>query len=316
VSVAGDIRLIKVRLLPDISPQLEVKRVGTLTGVFGEAGGKVQDVFTKRDGSVLVSFNTADQRKCASLKLDEVIFNKTFDALQQNTLYQTTPCILPPYVLFESGGRIEENNDGDILLSIGTMGRDDQVVKQNSDFGKIIKISSGTVHEIARGFRNPQGLFIDLESNRLYSTDHGPRGGDELNIVEEGGNYGWPFETYGFPYDEDTEHEPFSKGAITYGRHDRFKKPLFAFVPDIAIGQIAKIPIESYEFPNWIGDFLVAAMHDRSLYRIRIEDNRVVYVEPIKLSRIRDFIIASDGVIVASSNEGLIILRRAVEVRG
>jgi aldose sugar dehydrogenase len=319
VSLEGDVRLLTLSVprSPNLKPKIEVDFIGTLSDVFKEAAGKVNDVFVRRDGSFLVSYTTANERNCASMKLDELVLADTSSAFRQKTIYQTHPCTLPPFSLHQTGGRIAEDSQGSIFFTVGDFGRGDKTLKDDTDFGKIIKLSAGKVSEVARGFRNPQGLFFDLESNRLYCTDHGPRGGDEINVVEEGENYGWPLETYGFNYDDDTEGEPFSnKGTVTYGRHDHFKQPIFAFIPDIGIGQLGKMPIDSYEFPNWIGDFFLVGMNTRSLYRLKIEDGRVVYVEPIEIDRLRDFIISPEGLIVASSVQGLILIRRAVEDRG
>jgi glucose/arabinose dehydrogenase len=313
--VGAEVSLLMISL--SSPPHMTVKTIGTLSGVFTDAGGKVNGVFVRRDGSVLVSYTTVDYKKCASMKLDEIVFDASFKAFWQKPLYETHPCTLPPYGLHQAGGRIGENSEGDILLTVGDFQRDDKVLSDDTDFGKILKISSGRANELARGFRNPQGLFFDPESNQLYSTDHGPEGGDEINVVEAGKNYGWPLETYGFDYSQNVEYEPFSNhGLVTYGRHDRYTKPLFAFIPDIGIGQIAKMPAGSFEFPNWLGDFFVSGMAVESLDRIKIEQGRVIYDERIKVSRIRDFVITPEGIIVASSNRGLLIFRRAAENRG
>jgi hypothetical protein len=313
--VGADVSFLTISL--SSPPHLNVKTVGTLSGVSTEAGGKVNDVFVRRDGSVLVSYTTEDYKKCASMKLDEIVFDAPGNAFWQKPIYQTHPCTLPPYGLHQAGGRIGEDSEGEILLTVGDFQRDDKVLSDDTDFGKILKISSAKVSELARGFRNPQGLFFDPESNQLYSTDHGPEGGDEINLIDAGKNYGWPLETYGFEYSQNVEYEPFSnKGLVTYGRHDRYTQPLFAFIPDIGIAQIARMPVGSFEFPNWLGDFFVSGMVAESLDRIKIDHGRVVYVEPINLARIRDFVITPEGIIVASSIRGLLIVRRFIENRG
>jgi aldose sugar dehydrogenase len=257
VSEAGDVSRLKVSLSdPNLQPEISIETAGKLSGLFTEAYGKVNDVFITRDRSVLVSYTTADYRKCASLNLDKIIFTESFSAFSQTTLYQTRPCTLPPYLLHQTGGRIVEHSNGDIFLSVGDFGRKDKVLRDDTDFGKILKFSGETMSELARGFRNPQGLFFDFESNRLYCTDHGPVGGDEINTVEAGKNYGWPLDTYGFNYPEE---QPFSEGLVTYGKHDRYVPPLFAFVPDIGIGQISKMPTDSYEFQIGQGISLLLA---------------------------------------------------------
>ena len=87
---------------------------------------------------------------------------------------------------------------------------------------------------------------------------------------------------------------------------------MYSYIPSIGIGQIRKVPRDSFEFPNWLGNYLVVGMAPRSLslMRVVIEDNRVVVNEAIRLGRIRDFVVAPTGVIVASRIDGLLIVRR------
>ena len=108
------------------------------------------------------------------------------------------------------------------------------VVDPDSHLGKLIRIelASGEVEVVASGFRNPQGLARDSEGN-LWLTEHGPQGGDELNLVRPGLDYGWPYATYGILYGN--RIWPYNKAQ---GRHDGFEEPFFAWIPAIAISNL------------------------------------------------------------------------------
>ena len=99
------------------------------------------------------------------------------------------------------------------------------LVDPDSHLGKLVRIelASGEVEVVASGFRNPQGLARDTEGN-LWLTEHGPQGGDELNLVRPGLDYGWPYATYGILYGN--RIWPYNKAQ---GRHDGFEEPFFAW---------------------------------------------------------------------------------------
>ena len=108
------------------------------------------------------------------------------------------------------------------------------VVEADSHIGKLVRIelTSGEVEIIAGGFRNPQGFARDADG-KLWETEHGPQGGDELNLVRPGLNYGWPYVTHGIQYGN--KIWPYSE---TQGRHDEFEKPVYAWIPAIGISNL------------------------------------------------------------------------------
>lgn len=173
----------------------------------------------------------------------------------------------------------------------------------NTLVGKIIRVdlSSGH-HEIySQGHRNPQGLFITPEGE-IYETEHGPKGGDELNFIVSGGNYGWPHESHGVDYGS----YRWKHGEA--GRHDNFDRPVFSWVPSIAVSNL--IRVEDFH-PSWKGDFLVASLKAQSLYRLRLDkDHKVEFVEQIWIgSRIRDLVeIDASRIALWTDDSKLIIL--------
>jgi cytochrome c2 len=236
-----------------------------------------------------------------------------------DVLYETSPC---QELLFEdasgqrfggmrSGGRVVTFDENNILLSTGDHNMDgyDTNVRSSQEtdslFGKTIKINmhTGESEIFTVGLRNPQGLFIS-KSGTIWETEYGPRGGDEINILKESLNYGWPEVTYGRDYD--LPYWPLNKQQ---GRHDGYELPLYVFVPSIGISNL--IQIEEDLFPNWKGDLLVGSLIANKLFRIRVNGGRVTLVEPIELDRrIRDIIELENGSIVLWTDEGSVLVLR------
>ena len=208
-------------------------------------------------------------------------------------------------LLAHSGGRMVFFKNGKILLTIGDWTWAEMLLAQdkNSIFGKIISIDlkSKDYEIIAMGSRNAQGLYYDKSKNIIIHTEHGPIGGDEINInlhpdnkiIE---NYGWPISSYGEHDDGKFRKEaPLHKSHKDYG----FVEPIKYYTPSIAISEIVKIPISfNEEFTN---DFFVAALGykwqmnegDQSLHHIRFNENfsKIIFEDVIPIGeRIRDVI--------------------------
>jgi aldose sugar dehydrogenase len=143
------------------------------------------------------------------------------------------------------------------------------------------------VHSI--GHRNPQGLAFHPDSKELWATDHGPKGGDELNRVRPGRNYGWPMQTSGVDY----SGAPLGKD----GDVDGMEAPVHVFEKTVGPSGLAFYTGDM--FPEWRGDMLIGGLASESLERIRVADNKVVEHESIPIGRrIRDVQIAPDGAIL------------------
>jgi glucose/arabinose dehydrogenase len=135
----------------------------------------------------------------------------------------------------------------------------------------------------------------------VWSTEHGPEGGDELNLIVEGGNYGWPLASYGADYG--TDNWPF---AVNPKNHGEYREPAHAFVPAIGVSQL--VQITSSYLPRWTDDLLVSSLQAGRLFRIRLSGDRVIYVESIDLSmRIRDLVEARDGRIALWNDDGQVV---------
>lgn len=138
----------------------------------------------------------------------------------------------------------------------------------------------------AYGVRNPQGLALN-ERGELWETEHGPRGGDELNRIARGKNYGWPVVSHGMNYDG----TPVSEKKEAPG----MEKPVIDWTPSIAVSQI-----EFYrgdQFPKWKNQLFVGSLAQQKFLRVVIEGDRVVHYEEVfkRLGRVRDIKTGPDG---------------------
>lgn len=189
-------------------------------------------------------------------------------------------------------------------------------------FGRLLSIdrATGEFETLAEGFRGPSGLAADVDGEYFLIADHGPRGGDEINIVarESGSSeesfaphFGWPYVSLGSSYSVPTGD--FSEVIDTsFDNHEGFVSPLFSWVPGIAPSQVIQIPRGGTKVfgPNFReGDWIVTSLKAASIFHIRLSDSRlsVLYSEQIPIgSRIRDISLSSDGFLL-STDDGQIV---------
>lgn len=212
------------------------------------------------------------------------------------------------------GSRIEFDNDGFLFFSIGERGnRDENPQDITRDGGKIYRLhddgsiptdnpfvnSSGAKTAIySYGHRNPQGLTLHPETGVLWEHEHGPRGGDEINIIQKGKNYGWPLVTYGINYSGTKITDDTSKPGM--------EQPLHQWTPSIAPSGMTFVTSDKY--PKWKENLLVGSLAFQYLERLEIKDNKVVYREKLLdgLGRVRNVRQAPDGFIyVAVEGKGI-----------
>jgi len=213
------------------------------------------------------------------------------------------------------GTRIVFDKEGYLYFSIGDRGKRNQAQLLNYPNGKIHRLhddgsipknnpfiqEKNSIKSIwTYGNRNPQGLAIHPVSSTIFETEHGPRGGDELNILISGNNYGWPEITYGKNY---------SGTTITKYTHKKgMEQPVIHWTPSIAV-----CGIDFYDgklFKNWKNNLLVSSLKFEILYRLEIEDDKVTQQEIIYRagSRIRDVETGPEGFIyLALEDPGRIV---------
>lgn len=149
------------------------------------------------------------------------------------------------------------------------------------------------------GHRNQQGMVVHPDTRRIWTHEHGPQGGDEINIITKGKNYGWPVITYGINYDN---------SIITDKKEmEGMEQPLYYYIPSIAPSGMAFINSDKY--PGWKGNLLIGSLRFQYLERIELNDNKVKNREKLipDMGRVRNVKMGPDGFIyVGVENKGII----------
>jgi glucose/arabinose dehydrogenase len=225
-----------------------------------------------------------------------------------------------------TGGRLIQANDGTLLITStvpGGVGENAidwmQPQQPDSDMGKILRINadgsipkdnpfvgrSGAKPEVfALGFRDIQGVAINPKTGQLWTSEHGPRGGDEINAVAKGKNYGFPVIGYGREY----SGKSINNDKTT---QDGMEQPVYFWTPDIAPAGIAFYT--GKQFPSWQGDLFVASLVGKSVIRLVLNNDRVVTEERLLSelnTRVRGVATGPDGALyVLTDGNGGKILR-------
>lgn len=260
------------------------------------------------DGNTLyVSYIGEEEKNCHNLKI--IKSNINFKKLDFELFYKTPNCIkkLNSYGEFlaqqGAGGRMVNTSKNSIFFTTGEFRFRTLSQEKSSHYGKILEIDKNTkkAKVISLGHRNPQGLYFSKKHNFLISTEHGPSGGDEVNINlyprKNIKNYGWPISSYGNHYYKNYSKEKLKKAPLNKS-HKKYKfvEPIKYFVPSIGISQI--IPINKEETK-----FIFGAMgneiseKDLSLHYIKLNNERTKVIEhkhEVLNERVRDIIITKD----------------------
>jgi hypothetical protein len=208
---------------------------------------------------------------------------------------------------FNAGRMIQYKHDGKegILLSTDTDMHNKELAQDDSSvYGKILFINFQTKNYLifSKGHRTTQGLLV--EKNSILAAEHGPRGGDEINLIKFGKNYGWPISSYGEPYFSEKKSEKVYHYLKSHSNHG-FVEPIYSFVPSIGISQIIKIP-ENFS-KLWQNNFFVTSLEGRAIYRILFDENyeKLIFHEKIYIGkRIRDIIYIKESNVILLALEG------------
>jgi glucose/arabinose dehydrogenase len=210
------------------------------------------------------------------------------------------------------GSRLVFDREGYLFVTLGDRGEQDRAQRLDDHAGKIVRLhDDGRVpadnpfaqragakpETYSLGNRNVQGAALHPRTGALWAHEHGPQGGDEVNVIRAGVNYGWPVITYGVNYGIGTK---IGEGTAKPG----MAQPLHYWVPSIAPSGMAFY--EGERFPRWKGDLFVGALRDRMLVRLRLDGEKVVKEERMlrgTLGRIRDVRTGPDGYLYLLTDE-------------
>ena len=209
------------------------------------------------------------------------------------------------------GSRLAFDPEGYLFITVGERDRRDRAQDLGADNGSVIRLhpdgrvpadnplvgTAGARPEIfSYGHRNAQGLAIHPETGIPWLHEHGARGGDEVNVVRPGVNYGWPVITYGIDY---------SGAPIGEGTHkDGMAQPIYYWVPSIAPSGMAFYQGDA--FPEWQGDLFVGALRSELLARLELDGEQVIAEERLlegAIGRIRDVETGPDGFLYLLTDE-------------
>jgi len=251
----------------------------------------LKDIFIFNN-KIFISYTEEIKEDCwntsviyGGMNYENIVFRKLFSPKE---CIHSNDNIDKEFNAHQSGGKIISFDDNHILLSVGDFRSRHLAQDIESVNGKIIKVNidNGNYEIISMGHRNPQGLYFDKENNFLLETEHGPMGGDEVNLIEVNKinrdniqNYGWAISSAGEHYGgkieaNKTRYEkyPLHKSHSEHG----FIEPLKSFVPSIGISEIVKIGQNKY---------VVSSMKDKSLYFFELNKQKQI----INLNRVEVF---------------------------
>jgi aldose sugar dehydrogenase len=216
------------------------------------------------------------------------------------------------------GARIAFRADKMLYLAAGERGveanngsaRADGVQNAGNTLGKVVRMNrdGGNAGVFSSGHRNPQGAAVVPGSNDLWITEHGPQGGDELNRITEGANYGWPLKSYGCNYDDS---KPKDEACRISANHNGFTEPKTYWAPT----STAPAGLAYYTgggFPEWRGNLFSGALAGATLWRIVLSGDNVRSREEIAAvkslnKRIRDVRQGPDGWLYLLTDDGKIV---------
>ena len=264
-------------------------------------------IFNER---IYVSFTEEIKEDCWNTSA--LYGNINYESIEFKKLFSSSECIHSKnnvddeWEIHQSGGRLVQFDKNHVLFSVGEYRSRHLAQKKESVNGKIIKINinDSNYEIISMGHRNPQGLYFDKENNFILETEHGPTGGDEINLIEISKidnnkilNYGWPISSYGEhgnsngnyigATDEEKLKKKYEKYPL-YKSHSKFGfiEPLKAYVPSIGISEIVKIGKNRYVH----GSMGNVRDGDKSLYFFELDDEKkIINLKQVKVfERIRD----------------------------
>ena len=243
------------------------------------------------------------QRDCVEVVVENVNYDRINQKINRvKTWLVTKPCV-PISAVQHTSGRFAVIDSKSAYVTIGDLGYT-QISnrKKRGDLGSIFKVSSTSVSKFSQGHRNAQGILL-YNGKDLLAAEHGPRGGDELNLIKAGSDYGWPFVTYGQPYGPGDYVRPAKTGT-----HAGFVEPLKYWVPSIAPTELVQLPKSGWG--DWSNQLVLGTLREQVLVFMAI-DERFVVTNTVNVDigeRIRDLEVLSTGELVATTDSGQLLV--------
>lgn len=241
-------------------------------------------------------------RSCVEVAVDELVYDrKNQKAKFMANWFISKPCV-PISAVQHTAGRFAVIDKNSVYVTIGDLGYSEiDNRSKRGDLGSIFKLSAKSAVRVSQGHRNPQGIVL-FDKKTLLAAEHGPRGGDEINVIKEGGDYGWPFVSYGQPYGSGDYVRP----GIT-GSHPGYIEPIKYWVPSIAPTELVQLPAQGWG--DWGRALVLGTLREEVLVFMKVSDTFEVGegVQVDMGDRIRDLELLSNGALLATTDSGKLI---------
>ena len=239
---------------------------------------------------------------CVEIAVDELAYDrKKQRAKFVANWFVSKPCV-PISAVQHTAGRFAVIDKNSVYVSIGDLGYSD-IDKRNErgNLGSIFKLSAKSAVRISQGHRNPQGIVL-FDKKTLMAAEHGPRGGDELNVITEGSDYGWPFVTYGEPYGDGDYIRPAKTGS-----HEGYTEPIKYWVPSIAPTELVQLPVDGWG--DWGKGLVLGTLREEVLVFMKLSETfEVTQSAQVDMDeRIRDLEMLRNGDLLATTDSGKLI---------
>lgn len=257
---------------------------------------------TTAAAELLISYPRLRNGRCVEVVVHRATLDRAKNRLtKREQWFQSRPCV-PVSAVQHAAGRMEVINSRAAYLTVGDLGYDAiDIRSQRGDLGSIFRITRSKVTKISSGHRNPQGIVL-FNGTTLMASEHGPRGGDEINIIERGNDYGWPFVTYGQPYSSGDYVIPQRTNT-----HEGYPEPIAVWNPSVAPTELVQLPASGYG--TFSGGLVMGTLRQEALIFMRVANQRIVERREVPIgARIRDLDLMPDSRLVATTDDGRILL--------
>ena len=252
---------------------------------------------------LLISYpRLAKNRTCVEIAVDEINYDRTKQRAKfVANWFITKPCV-PISAVQHTAGRFAVIDKNTAYVTIGDLGYTeiDNRAKRG-DLGSVFKLTSKSATKISQGHRNPQGILL-IDQKTLLTAEHGPRGGDEINVIKEGSDYGWPFVSYGQPYGAGDYVRPAKTGT-----HTGYPEPIKYWAPSIAPTELVQLPAQGWD--SWGRALVLGTLREQVLVFMKMNEKFEI-TEEVRLDindRIRDLEVLSTGALLATTDSGKLI---------
>jgi glucose/arabinose dehydrogenase len=264
------------------------------------------------DGTYFVSY---DQYRPSDDRIYFVIAKNVRPSKRWTEVYRSSGLDVPYYALGGGGVMAASASEDRLYFTVGDYSLDrinhlpSDVAPQNPNlpFGKTnyINLKDDSYHLFTLGHRNQLGLVV-LNDGRILESENGPKGGDELNVLREGKNYGWPYESYGTLY----KSYGLYSDSLPMPSGQSYEQPIYVWTPSVAPTQLLQV---AHFDRKWDGDLLMGSLEAKTLFNIKLMGDRVLFCEPIFIgARIRDLAQLGDTLMLLTDSGTIIEITKSV----